>query len=227
VLKLNSVIDLQEAVVLLGQFPALAGTTLKVSEGEIVIVRGANGAGKSTLLRLCAGLLPIREGSATVLGKNLRESRRAIRPDVGLMGHLSGLYEDLTVEENVTFWGSMVRATSHEVREAMKFMGLDGRLRDVLVRQLSAGQRRRTSFASLIIQRPSLWLLDEPHAALDSEGRALVDCLIDEAAQSGATILLVSHAPIELDGPSQRVVTLAGGRIVSDSLNKGSSDGIS
>tara|TARA_B100000131_G_C18104659_1_gene607312 strand:+ start:138 stop:812 length:675 start_codon:yes stop_codon:yes gene_type:complete len=224
---LNDVIDLREAVVTLGKFPALTGVTLKVTQGEIVTVCGPNGAGKSTLLNLCAGLLPVREGSAYVLGENLRENRRAIRQDIGLLGHKSGLYDDLTVEENVTFWGSMVRAGNDEIAEAIKFMGLDGRLRKVLVRQLSAGQRRRASFASLVVQRPSLWLLDEPHAALDTDGRDLVDGLIQEAAASGATVLLVSHAPKELSSPSGRFVTLAGGRVTSDINNEGSGDGVS
>ena len=112
---MNDVIDLQEAVVTLGQFPALTGVTLKVAQGEIVTIKGPNGAGKSTLLRLCAGLLPVREGSAYVLGENLNENRRAIRQDVGLLGHKAGLYEDLTVEENVAFWGSMVRAGKDEI----------------------------------------------------------------------------------------------------------------
>ena len=225
---MNDVIDLQEAVVTLGQFPALTGATLKVTQGEIVTIKGPNGAGKSTLLRLCAGLLPVREGSAYVLGENLNENRRAIRQDVGLLGHKAGLYEDLTVEENVAFWGSMVRAGKDEISKAIKIMGVDGRLRKVLVRQLSAGQRRRTSFAGLVVQRPSLWLLDEPHAALDTEGRDLVDNLIQEAAASGATVLLVTHAPKEVSSTSpSRIVTLAGGRITSDIYNEGSSDGIS
>tara|TARA_Y100001958_G_C21038322_1_gene408818 strand:- start:42 stop:719 length:678 start_codon:yes stop_codon:yes gene_type:complete len=225
---LNDVIDLQEAVVTLGQFPALTGVTLKVAKGEIVTIKGPNGAGKSTLLRLCAGLLPVREGSAYVLGENLNANRRAIRQDVGLLGHKTGLYEDLTVEENVAFWGSMVRAGKDEINKAIKIMGVDGRLRKVLVRQLSAGQRRRTSFAGLVVQRPSLWLLDEPHAALDTEGRDLVDNLIQEAAASGATVLLVSHAPKEVSSPSPtRIVAIAGGRITSDIYNEGSGDGVS
>ncbi len=225
---MNDVIDLQEAVVTLGQFPALTGVTLKVAKGEIVTIKGPNGAGKSTLLRLCAGLLPVREGSAYVLGENLNANRRAIRQDVGLLGHKTGLYEDLTVEENVAFWGSMVRAGKDEINKAIKIMGVDGRLRKVLVRQLSAGQRRRTSFAGLVVQRPSLWLLDEPHAALDTEGRDLVDNLIQEAAASGATVLLVSHAPKEVSSPSPtRIVAIAGGRITSDIYNEGSGDGVS
>ncbi len=225
---MNDVIDLQEAVVTLGQFPALTGVTLKVAKGEIVTIKGPNGAGKSTLLRLCAGLLPVREGSAYVLGENLNANRRAIRQDVGLLGHKTGLYEDLTVEENVAFWGSMVRAGKDEINKAIKIMGVDGRLRKVLVRQLSAGQRRRTSFAGLVVQRPSLWLLDEPHAALDTEGRDLVDNLIQEAAASGATVLLVSHAPKEVSSPSPtRIVAIAGGRITSNIYNEGSGDGVS
>jgi len=191
-------------------------------------ILGPNGAGKSTLLRLCAGLLPVREGSAYVLGENLNANRRAIRQDVGLLGHKTGLYEDLTVEENVAFWGSMVRAGKDEISKAIKIMGVDGRLRKVLVRQLSAGQRRRTSFAGLVVQRPSLWLLDEPHAALDTEGRDLVDNLIQEAAASGATVLLVSHAPKEVSSPPPtRIVAIAGGRITSDIYNEGSGDGVS
>ncbi len=220
---MSEVIDLKEAVVLLGQFPALTGATLKVSQGEVVMIQGPNGAGKSTLLRLCAGLLPIREGSAMVLGHNLGKDRRKVRPDVGLLGHMSGLYEDLTVEENVAFWGSMVRAADHEVSEAIEFMGLDGRLRDVLVRQLSAGQRRRTSFATLLVQRPSLWLLDEPHAALDTEGRALVNGLIENATKSGVTVLFVSHGMKEQTDLVHRVVTLVGGRVVEDTVNGDSS----
>ena len=225
---MNDVIDLREAVVTLGQFPALTGVTLKVAKGEIVTIKGPNGAGKSTLLRLCAGLLPVREGSAYVLGENLNANRRAIRQDVGLLGHKTGLYEDLTVEENVAFWGSMVRAGKDEINKAIKIMGVDGRLRKVLVRQLSAGQRRRTSFAGLVVQRPLLWLLDEPHAALDTEGRDLVDNLIQEAAASGATVLLVSHAPKEVSSPPPtRIVAIAGGRITSDIYNEGSGDGVS
>lgn len=215
-------IDLREVVVLLSHFPALTGATLRVSQGEIVLLQGPNGAGKSTLLRLCAGLLPIKEGTAKILGQDLGENRRRVRPDIGLLGHKTGLYEDLTVEENIAFWASMTRANSQETTDAIEVMGLGGRLRDVLARQLSAGQRRRTAFAALLVQRPPIWLLDEPHAALDSEGRSLVNELIKNAAAAGATVLLVSHAAKELSALTGRVVTLAGGRVTSDSGGNGS-----
>src|SRR6266508_4759845 len=98
------VVELDDAVAVLGRFPALAGVTLSVDRGEIVWLRGPNGAGKTTLLRVCAGLLPLARGRGTVLGCDLATERDRLRPLVGVLGHRNGLYPDLTVAENVAFW---------------------------------------------------------------------------------------------------------------------------
>lgn len=187
------VIDLVDVVALIGSFPALAGATLRVERGEIVLLRGPNGAGKTTLLRLCAGLLPVERGSARVLGHDLGLDRNAVRRRVGLIGHHNGLYADLTVAENVKFWGRTIGATDDEVVDAMRRMAIDGRLSDVVVSRLSAGQRRRTALAALIARRAELWLLDEPHAGLDAEGRDELDRVLRSAAAAGATIVVASH----------------------------------
>ncbi|HEX2575822.1 MAG TPA: ATP-binding cassette domain-containing protein, partial [Aquihabitans sp.] len=92
---MEPVVSFRGAVCLLGRFPALAGVDLDVGAGEIVLLQGPNGAGKTTVLRACAGLVPVAEGHATVLGVDLRADRRAVRHRVGLLGHASGLYEDL------------------------------------------------------------------------------------------------------------------------------------
>src|SRR5215217_6135292 len=99
------VVELTGAVAVLGSFPALAGASLTVRRGEIVLLRGPNGAGKTTLLRVCAGLVPVVRGEAVVLGCDLRRDRAAVRSRVGLLGHANGLYLELTVAENVRFWG--------------------------------------------------------------------------------------------------------------------------
>ena len=187
------VIDLVDVVALIGPFPALAGATLRVDLGEILLLRGPNGAGKTTLLRLCAGLLPIERGTAHVLGHDLRIDRELVRRRVGLIGHQNGLYADLTVTENVRFWGRTIGATDDEVSDAMARMSIDGRLADVAVGRLSAGQRRRTALASLIARRAELWLLDEPHAGLDADGRDELDRVLRAAAKAGATIVVASH----------------------------------
>ncbi|MDQ4069634.1 MAG: ATP-binding cassette domain-containing protein, partial [Actinomycetota bacterium] len=89
-------VRLRSAVSLLGRFPALAGVDLDVEQGEIVLVQGANGAGKTTLLRACAGLVAFTAGEADVLGHDLREDRKAVRRRIGLLGHATFLYDDLT-----------------------------------------------------------------------------------------------------------------------------------
>ncbi|MET0909232.1 MAG: ABC transporter ATP-binding protein, partial [Ilumatobacteraceae bacterium] len=157
------VVVLTDVVAVLGDFPALAGASLVVERGEIVLLRGPNGAGKTTLLRLCAGLVPLTRGSGSVAGHDLTIDRDAVRRRVGLLGHQNGLYRDLSVRENVNFWGATVGASTGEIDAAMTRMGIAGRLVDVPVGRLSAGQRRRTSLACLVARRAELWLLDEPH----------------------------------------------------------------
>jgi len=211
-------------VALLGRFPALAGVDLDVDRRRIVLLRGANGAGKTTLLRALAGLVPITSGEAVVLGVDLREDRRAVRHRVGLLAHGTGLYDELTVEDNVRFWTQAARADISDADAAMARLGLDGRLRDVGVGRLSTGQRRRTSLACLLARRPELWLLDEPHAGLDKEGRDIVDELVRDAAVAGATIILSSH---ELDRSidlADEIVTLGGGVALDEVSEDGGDD---
>ena len=215
------VVHLRGAVALLGRFPALAGVDLDVDRRRIVLLRGANGAGKTTLLRALAGLVPITSGEAIVLGVALRDDRRAVRHRVGLLAHGTGLYDELTVADNVHFWTRAARANMADAEAAMAQLGLDGRLRDVAVGRLSTGQRRRTSLACLLARRPELWLLDEPHAGLDKEGRDIVDALVRDAAAAGATIILSSH---ELDRSielADEIVTLGGGVALDEDAGGG------
>ena len=215
------VVHLRGAVALLGRFPALAGVDLDVDRRRIVLLRGANGAGKTTLLRALAGLVPITSGEAIVLGVDLRDDRRAVRHRVGLLAHGTGLYDELTVADNVHFWTRAARANMADAEAAMAQLGLDGRLRDVAVGRLSTGQRRRTSLACLLARRPELWLLDEPHAGLDKEGRDIVDALVRDAAAAGATIILSSH---ELDRSielADEIVTLGGGVALDEGAGGG------
>jgi heme ABC exporter ATP-binding subunit CcmA len=206
-------VALDDAVAVIGRFPALAGATLRVDIGEIVLLQGPNGAGKTSLLRLCAGLLPIIRGSGRVLGLDLATQRAALRPRVGLLGHRNGLYRDLTVAENVRFWGATVDASDEEVSAAIKRLGVDGRLCDVLVGKLSAGQARRTALACLVARRAELWLLDEPHAGLDADGRDELDALLRQAVASGATVIVASHERERAGALADRVVEVVAGQI--------------
>jgi heme ABC exporter ATP-binding subunit CcmA len=208
---MEPIVHLRAAVALLGRFPALAGIDLDVVRGEIVLLRGPNGAGKTTVLRACAGLVPVVRGEATVLGHDLRRDAAAVRRRVGLLGHESALFDELPVVGNVTFWGRACRASAADIASALDLVGLSGRLRDVPVGRLSAGQRRRTALACLLARRPELWLLDEPHAGLDNDARDLLDGLVRQAVEQGATVLMSSHELDRAEALADRVVALEAG----------------
>jgi heme ABC exporter ATP-binding subunit CcmA len=211
------VVRFRAAVALAGRFPALAGVDLSLDSGEVVLVVGANGAGKTSLLRACAGLLPVTAGEATVLGIDLTVDHTTVRRHVGLLGHAAPLYDELSAAENVRFAVRALRLPAAAGDRALERLGMVGRLRSTPTGRLSAGQRRRVALAALLARRPALWLLDEPHAGLDTPTRTLLGELIGEAAADGAAVLLSSHEP-ELAIPlSDRVVVMSGGRITATS----------
>jgi len=208
---MDPVIHFRSAVALVGRFPVLAGVDLDVASGEIVLLQGANGAGKTSVLRACAGLLRVVTGEARVLGEDLIADPRAVRRRVGLFGHATGLYDDLTAAENVRFSVRAAGGSAATVAPALERLGLVGRLAGTVVGALSAGQRRRVALAALVARDPELWLLDEPHAGLDAEHRDLLDGLIRDATGRGSTVVLASHEHDRAETLAGRIVTVAGG----------------
>jgi ABC-type multidrug transport system ATPase subunit len=210
---MDPVVRLRSAVALVGRFPVLAGVDLVVDRSEIVLLEGANGAGKTSILRACAGLLRVVSGEATVLGRDLVADPRAVRRRVGLLGHVTSLYDDLNAEDNVRFAVRAAGGSVAEVGPALQRLGITGRLPATAVSALSAGQRRRVALAALVARRPELWLLDEPHAGLDAEHRDLLDALVREAVGDGATVLIASHEQDRAGALAARRVTVAGGTV--------------
>ena len=218
---MDPVICFRSAVALVGRFPVLAGVDLEVGSGEVVALAGANGAGKTSLLRACAGLLPVVAGEATVLGRDLVSNPRAVRRRVGMLGHSTFLYDDLSVADNLRFAVRAARGDLSNVEPALERLGLTGRLRGTPVSALSAGQRRRAALAVLVARDPELWLLDEPHAGLDAEHREVLDGVIADAAARGATVLVASHEHERVSALAARTVSLAGGATVPVPLPDG------
>ena len=206
-------VDLEDAVVVRGGFPLLAGVTLQVAVGTLTVLRGPNGAGKTSLLRLLGGLEALSGGRGVVAGVDLtRGDRRQLRRRVGWVGHEGSFYDDLTAAENLRFAARALGRPDDTVAGALARVGLAPRARTT-ARRLSAGQRRRLALAWLLVRRAELWLLDEPYAGLDDEGRALVDLLLAEATAAGVTVVVSAHEPLAHPGP-HREVELAGGRVV-------------
>lgn len=208
---MEPIISLRSAVVLLGDFPALAGADLDVRSGELLVIRGANGAGKTTLLRACAALVRLARGSGTVGGFDLVRQRAVVRQQVGLLAHDVGFYGDLSLGDNLRFWTAPAGIRDDELRSSLGRVGLEADTWAVPFSGLSAGQRRRAGLAFLVARRPRIWLLDEPHAGLDADGRDLVDELMAGAVDSGVTLLVSTHDVERVLPMATSVVTIADG----------------
>jgi heme ABC exporter ATP-binding subunit CcmA len=208
------VVSFRSVVCLIDRFPVLAGVDFAVGRGEIVLLSGANGAGKTSLLRAIAGLLSIAQGDAEVLGYDISANQRAVRRQLGFLGHQSFLYGELTAAENIAFAVAASGASRSAIAPALDRLGLSGRLADVTVDRLSAGQRRRTALAILVARDPELWLLDEPHTGLDADARTLLDEIVEDAAARGRTVLFSSHETDRVAAIATRHEIVDGGVIV-------------
>jgi heme ABC exporter ATP-binding subunit CcmA len=209
------VVALHGAVSMANGFPLLSGVDLELAPSSLTVLVGANGAGKTSLLQLLAGLLSLTSGEGTVLGFDLAsDDRRLLRRHVGWLGHEGSFYDDLTVAENLTFAAKALARPLDDLSNVLTRVDLMGR-RDTIAKSLSAGQRRRLGLAWLLLRRPQLWLLDEPYASLDDDGRSFFDALIAEVLERGATVVVSAHDPLRSAQLSPATLTMVGGRIVT------------
>jgi len=165
-----------------------------VAAGEWIAVRGPNGSGKTTLLRCIAGLTRADRGEVLWDGESTRAAASRFRASLLYSGHLPGIKDDLSAEENVQSALALrgVAAPEGAIRSALADVGLEKRRR-LPARRLSAGQRRRIGLARLILDPAPLWALDEPLTALDAEGERLFGRLLERHLATGGLALLATH----------------------------------
>jgi len=172
--------------------PIFGPLDLAVAGGGALVVEGGNGAGKTTLLRVLAGLLDPGEGEIHRQGAPLAGAGR-VSGGIALLGHHLGLKADLSPLENLRFRVALSGARpGHTPEAALRSVGLEG-YEDLPVRTLSAGQRKRTALAALLLDPAPLWLLDEPYANLDRDGQRLVDRMLETQCQRGGAAVFTSH----------------------------------
>jgi len=186
-------IELQGLTRRFGDREALSEVSLALDEGQTLVVFGPNGAGKTTLLRVLATLLRPHRGRVRVLGRELPREGWAVRGRIGLLGHASLLYRDLTARENLRFHARLHGVGDDRVDELLGVLGLGGRADDP-VHTYSRGMVQRTAVARAVLHDPPLLLLDEPTANLDPQATELVEHLVGPS--SGRTRVVTSHDPV-------------------------------
>jgi heme exporter protein A len=194
-----------------GERTALSGVSVRVEQGQTLVVLGSNGAGKTTLLRVLAGLLRPHGGEVRVLDARLPDERWKLPGKVGYLGHEPLLYRELTGRENLRYHARLHGVGPARVDELLRAVGMEARA-DEPVRELSRGMVQRLAVARAVLHDPPLVLLDEPRAGLDPAAAEALEPLIGRA--SGRTRVLVTH---DLEGgiaEADVALGLKGGRQV-------------
>lgn len=201
---------------------ALDGIDLNIEQGEFVIILGPNGAGKTTLLKVLETLIRPSSGSVKIGGLELSRSAVQIRRMIGAISHESYLYSDLTVEENLHFFGKMYGLSDDEltvrIQVLLEQMHLEHRCMD-RVSTLSRGMKQRLSIARSLIHDPEIILMDEPYTGLDLQSACDLEKLLLENSRK-ATVLMVTHDIDRAFAICDRVIILCDGTISSDMRQK-------
>jgi heme exporter protein A len=193
-----------------GERVALRDVSVRVEEGQTLVVLGPNGAGKTTLLRVLAGLLRPHAGTASVLGARLPDESWKLRGNVGLVAHEPLLYRDLTPRENLRFHARLHRVSAERVDTVLDAVGMRERADDPLA-ELSRGMVQRIAAARAVLHDPPLLLLDEPWAGLDPAAIELLEPVIGRA--SGRTRVVVTHDVTGALGEADVVLGLRAGAV--------------
>ncbi len=198
-----------------GDFTAVDNITFKVEKGEIFGFLGANGAGKTTAMRMLTGLLTPTSGKASVSGNDVYTQAESIKKTIGYMSQKFSLYDDLTSEENIEFYGGIYGIPGTELNvkteEVIESVGL-GDVRNKLVRSLPLGWKQKLAFSIAILHEPKIVFLDEPTGGVDPVTRRQFWEKIYEVSNRGITVFVTTHYMDEAEY-CDRISIMVDGRI--------------
>ncbi len=225
-MKTEAIISVRNLVKKFGTFIANDDLNFDVYPGEIFGFLGANGAGKTTAIRILCGLSRPTSGTAYVSGYNVLRSPESVKKRIGYMSQKFSLYDDLTVEENIRFYGGIyglrkktLNERSHELFERLNISGI----KNQIIRSIPTGWRQKLAFSIAILHRPAIVFLDEPTGGVDPSARRQFWELIYETAAAGITVFVTTHYMDEAEY-CDRVSIMTEGKIVAldtpDNLKK-------
>lgn len=211
-----SAIEASHLVKQFGEVTAVNDVTFEIRKGEIFGFLGPNGAGKSTTIRMLCGILAPNSGSAKIMGYDVGEDSRVVKPLIGYMSQSFGLYSDLTVEENLWFYarlylpGAAVRNAVEGALRSLEF----GSYRNTLAAQLSGGWRQRLALGCALVHDPQVVFLDEPTAGIDPVSRRTMWDYFYTLAERGKTLFVTTHYMEEAER-CHRIAFIWNGRLAA------------
>lgn len=211
----EQVISVNQLTKRFGSFTAVDNISFNVTRGEIFGFLGANGAGKTTAMRMLCGLSFPTSGEATVAGFDLRRESEKIKKNIGYMSQKFSLYEDLTVRENIRFYGGIYGLTDLVIRDKMMHLLHHLHMEEqmnTLVKSLPLGWKQKLSFSVAMLHEPRIVFLDEPTGGVDPVTRRDFWGMIYEAAAGGTTVFVTTHYMDEAEY-CDRVSIMVDGRI--------------
>lgn len=197
---MGPILALEKVSVMRGERRVLRDVSCHLPAGYVLLLRGHNGSGKTTLIRAIAGLIPLLEGSIRLDGggEDLTVGERC-----HLVGHANATKQALTVRENLLFWSRFLGGTRDAVERAIDRFSLRD-LAEIPLAMLSAGQKRRTGLARLLVAQRRLWLLDEPTTSLDAASTGLLTAVVNEHLNGGGLAVVATHVDIGIQ-PAQTI----------------------
>ena len=213
-----AMVDVRDLRKTFGSLVAVDGVSFTIGEGEVFSLLGPNGAGKSTTIGMLSALVEPSGGDAFIDGCSVRGGSAALRRLFGIVPQEIALYEELSVADNLLFWGRLYglrgRALRHRMGAVLEKVGLTDRLRSV-VKTLSGGMKRRVNIAAGLLHSPRLLFMDEPTIGIDPQSRRSVLDLILQLKREGTTILYTTHYMAEAEELSDRVGIIDHGRLLA------------
>ncbi len=192
----NKVIEVENLTRAFGQFKAVDNITFDVKRGEIFGFLGANGAGKTTAMKMLTGILEPTSGSGKVAGFDIKTQRNKLKYKIGYMSQKFSLYEDLTLKENIRFYGGIYGLRRKEIvvrtEKMVERLGL-GNIENTLIAEIPLGWKQKIAFSVATLHKPDIVFLDEPTSGVDPITRRQFWDLIYQAAEEGITVFVTTH----------------------------------